>query len=85
MCFTPLKDVSEPRPEIVNQKSPDSYNEDLACQTKLHVSNLPQLIGGLPYFACWVILHVLFFASADFFQNLLLKIRVSNSLDPDQA
>ena len=40
-------------------------------------------------FACWVILHA--FLSADFFQNTFLEssfrnaIRVSNSLEPDQA
>ena len=43
------------------------------------------------FFACWVIFHA-FVSSADFFQNYFFRkksfrntIRVSNSLDPDQA
>ena len=44
------------------------------------------------HFACWVILHAFRLSSVDFFQNQVFRkkflqnaIRVSNSLDPDQA
>ena len=62
--------------EILQTPAPDTGDED-----------------GKPcyLFACWVIFHA-FVSSADFFQNkffwkILLRntIRVSNSLDPDQA